>query len=300
MSEVNDPGPNSPVEPVQLGPADTFRFRCHRAIACFNKCCENTDILLTPWDVVRMARHFGITTREAIDGYTVDFKMDGKGMPGLKLAHKEGSTACVHLTPDGCGIYADRPAACRYYALGTVAIRKKDSATVEDSYFVVRESHCLGHEEPFEQTIAEYRTAQGVDAYDDVNRDWREVVIKQRSSGPTVGTPPARSYELFFLASYDLDGFRRFALSDRFASVFEVDQATRDAIANDDVACLKFAMRFLKQSLFGEISLNVRDGVAEQRLPAYRERLAKEAAEKAQRLADEQDVQYGTLKEQGW
>ena len=300
MSDINDPVPSSPVEPVQLGEADTFRFRCHQSIACFNKCCENIDILLTPWDIVRMARHFGITTREAIDRYTVDFPMDGKGMPGLKLARKEGATACAHLTPDGCGIYADRPAACRYYALGTVALRKKDSAVVEDSYFVVKEAHCLGHAEPHEQTIAQYRAEQGVAAYDEANREWREVVLKKRSSGPTVGVPPARSYELFFLASYDLDGFRQFLLSERFANVFDVDPQTREAIATDDAACLRFAMRFLKQSLFGEQSLQVRAGVAEQRLPAFRERLAREAAEKATRLADEQDVQYGTLKEQGW
>lgn len=68
-----------------------------------------------------MARHFGITTREAIDRYTVDFQMDGLGMPGLKLARKAGSTACLHLTPEGCGIYADRPVACRDYPLGSLA-----------------------------------------------------------------------------------------------------------------------------------------------------------------------------------
>ncbi len=85
--------PSTPVVPVQLWEKDKFRFHCHKGIACFNKCCENADILLTPWDVVRLARHFGISTREAIDRYTVDYKMDGQGMPGLKLARKEGTTS---------------------------------------------------------------------------------------------------------------------------------------------------------------------------------------------------------------
>jgi len=295
--EFRDPIPFSPIEPVQLGPTDTFRFRCHKGIACFNKCCENTDIMLTPWDIVRMARRFGITTREAIDRYTVDFQMDGQGTPGLKLAHRPGSTACVHLTPEGCGIYADRPAACRYYALGTVAMRKKGESTFEDSYFVVKEAHCLGHDEPHEQTIAQYREEQGVVPYDEANREWREIVLKKRSSGPTVGKPPARSLELYFLASYDLDGFRAFALSERFASVFEVEPQTLQTIATDDGACLAFAMRFLRQALFGEMTIKPKPGVAEQRMPAYRERLQRERDEKAARLADQQDEQYASLKD---
>jgi len=38
----------SPIIPVQLALHDKFQFRCHKGIACFNKCCENIDILLTP------------------------------------------------------------------------------------------------------------------------------------------------------------------------------------------------------------------------------------------------------------
>ena len=295
---IHDPAPVSPIEPVQLHANNSFRFRCGKGIACFNRCCENIDIMLTPWDVVRMARHFGISTREAIDQYTVDFAMDAKGMPGLKLRQKPASAACIHLTPEGCGIYADRPAACRYYALGTVMLRPKDSAQVEASYFVVREPHCLGHDEPHEQTIADYRAEQGVIAYDEANREWQEIVLKKRSSGPTVGTAPARSFELFFLGSYDLDGFRRFVASESFGATFEIPAETLAETAADDAAALRFAMRFLRQALFGEVTIPVRPGIADRRLPAFQERLAREAQEKAAQLADAQDEQYETLKVQ--
>jgi Fe-S-cluster containining protein len=304
MSQVNEfrleMPPHSPVVPVQLWEQDKLRFRCHQGIACFNKCCESADIVLTPWDIVRMARHFGVTTREAIDRYTADFDIDGQGMPGLKLARKEGSTACLHLGPGGCGIYPDRPVACRYYPLGSVALRRKDASAVEDSYFVVKEAHCLGHGEPHEQTIAEYRREQGIERYDEANREWRDIVLKKRSSGPAVGAPPARSFELFFLASYDLDGFRRFALSDGFDSTYEIEPETREAIASDDAACLKFAMRFLRQALFGELTVKVRDDAAERRRRAYRERREREIREKAAQLAEQQDQMYDSLKEQGW
>ncbi len=289
--------PETPVVPVQLWLDDQFRFNCHKGIACFNKCCENIDILLTPWDIVRIARHFGVTTREAIDRYTTDAQLDGQGMPGLKLRRREGSAACINLTPEGCGIYADRPAACRYYALGSVAMRRKDSPAVEDSFFVVKEAHCLGHAEPVTQTIREYRRDQGIEPYDAANRAWREIVLKKRSSGPTVGAPPERSYELFFLASYDLDGFRAFVLSEKFSAVFELDAAVRAELARDDAYCLAFAMRFLRQALFGEVTIQPRAGVAERRMPAYRERVVRKTLGKAQCVADKQDDQYASLKE---
>ena len=83
--------------------------------------------------------------------------MDAHGMPGLKLRAKRGTTACAFLTERGCSVYTDRPVSCRYYALGSIGVRRKDEARVDDVWFVVREPHCLGHEEPHEQTVAEYR-----------------------------------------------------------------------------------------------------------------------------------------------
>jgi len=167
MSDAPDSAaPSSPLIPVQLGLDDKFRFRCHKGIACFNKCCENIDILLTPYDILRLKQRFGLTSREFIDAYTVDCQMDGHGMPGLKLKTKDSSTACVNLTPEGCSVYSDRPAACRYYALGLVSMRRKDAPVDEDSYLVVKEDHCLGHFEPQVQTIRDYRQEQGVDEYD--------------------------------------------------------------------------------------------------------------------------------------
>jgi Fe-S-cluster containining protein len=291
MNEITSK-PTSSVIPVQLGLDDKFHFRCHKGIACFNKCCENIDILLTPYDILRLKTRLGLTASEFIDAYTVDFPMDGHGMPGLKLKTKEGSTACIHLTPQGCGVYADRPAACRYYALGLVSMRRKDSPVDEDSYFVVREPHCLGHFEQHVQTIHDYRREQGVDQYDEINREWRQIVLKKRSSGPTVGGPSPRSLELFYLASYDIDGFRAFVSSAGFEEVFALDPAFKSRVLGDDVELLKFGFRLLKQVLFGEITIPLKEDARTKRLARHAERMAEQKLEKAQWLANEQDQMY--------
>lgn len=283
------------MQPVSLGLDDRFRFRCHRGIACFNKCCENTDILLTPYDLLRLKNRLDLSSREFIDRYTRDCELDSHGMPGLKLGHRPGSSACVFLTPEGCGVYSDRPAACRYYALGHMALRKKDSPTDEEAFFVVKEPHCLGHEEPHEQTIREYRIEQGVDRYDEANRDWRRIVLKKRSSGPAVGRPSQRSFELFFLASYDLDGFRAFAASGRFREVFDLPPEEYARILSDEEALLQFAFRYLRQALYGEKTIPTRPQAAAARLERRRERLAARAAQSDAERARGQDAFYEAL-----
>jgi hypothetical protein len=39
---------------------------------------------------------------------------------------------------------------------------------------------------------------------------WRQLILKKKSSGPSVGTPSKRSLQLYFKVWYDLDTFRRF------------------------------------------------------------------------------------------
>lgn len=294
-NDIHDPKPVTPIQPVQLGPDDSFQFRCRKGIACFNKCCQNIDIMLTPYDVLRLKQRFDLSSREWLDRDTRDFQMDGHGMPGLKLKTKEGTSECIYLTPEGCSVYEDRPSACRYYALGLLAMRKKDAPAEEDSYFVVKEGHCLGHEEPKAQTVREYRKDQGLEPYDAANREWRRIVLKKRSGGPAIGKPSRRSLELFFLASYDLDGFRAFVASPGFQELFELEPELLRSVVTDDAALFAFATRFLRQTLFGENSIPLRKEVAARRLERYREKLASMERDSAEQRAREQDRMYDSL-----
>lgn len=261
----------SPIQPQELSIDSEFQFRCHKDIACFNACCKNIDITLTPYDVIRLKNHLGMDSKDFVARYTVPFAMDYHNMPGLKMITKPGTTECVHLTEAGCSVYQDRPAACRYYALGSMGVRKKEAARVEDVYFVVREEHCLGHHEPKKQTVAEYRREQGIEKYDEMNREWRDIILKKRSGGPTVGAPSERSLQLFDMCSYDMDSFAAFIQSDGFRSIFDVGDDQIDTLVKDEDKRLLFAMRFLKQVLFGENSIPLKDGARDQRIAERRD-----------------------------
>lgn len=258
--------PQSPIDPVELTPDSEFQFNCHKGIACFNACCKSIDITLMPYDILRLKRHLGLSSKEFVARYTLPFEMDFHGMPGLKMATKPGTTGCVFLGEEGCTVYEDRPSACRYYALGSMGVRPKDSNRVEDIFFVVHEPHCLGHHEPHTQTVAEYRKTQGIEKYDEMNREWRDLVIKKRSTGPTIGAPSQRSLQLFDMCSYDMDSFREFIQTEGFQSVFDLDEAEYTELQNDEDRLYCFSIRFLKQVLFGEMSIAVKPDAARRRV----------------------------------
>lgn len=261
----------SPVKPVQLTLDSEIQFDCHPGVKCFNTCCRNIDITLTPYDILRLKRRLGQSSREFVARHTAPFELDHHGVPGLKVATKPGSNECVFLREDGCSVYEDRPVACRYYALGSMGVRKKDCTQVEDIYFLVKEAHCLGHEEPRKLTVAQYRKEQGVEEYDAMNREWRDLIIKKRSSGPVIGKPSERSLQLFDMCSYDLDSFREFIQAPGFQEVFDLDEGTMERFLSDEEELLQFSMRFLKQVLFGEKTIPVNPGARARRVAARRQ-----------------------------
>lgn len=106
-----------------------------------------------------------------------------------------------------------------------MGLLKQDSSSVEDIYFLVKQNHCLGHNEPRTITVRAYRNEQSVEKYDEMNRVWRDLVLKKRSAGPTFGVPSPRGMELFDMCSYDMDNFRDFVQAERVRSMCDVEDA---------------------------------------------------------------------------
>ena len=269
-----DIGTDSSMVPVYLSENDKFKFKCYPGISCFNECCRNIDIVLTPYDVLRLKNNLGVSTTEFIANFANFYEVDAHGLPGLKLKTREDLKACEFLTEEGCAVYEDRPTACRYYALGNMAMRKKDSAEAELGYFVVKEDHCKGHFEDKEQTVGEYRHSQSLENYDEMNLGFQELILKKKSSGPTVGVPSSRSMQLYFMAVYDMDRFREFIKMPGYTEVFDLPEDEYEKFINDEIELLRFSTRFLKQVLFGELSIPLKENATEVRMQKRKERMA--------------------------
>lgn len=274
--DINDsPFAQSPVVPTSYDGSKVIQFSCHKGIACFNACCKNIDITLTPYDILRLKRRLGLTSGEFLLGFTVPYEMEKDGIAGVKFKPVEGGTACQFMTDEGCSVYKDRPTACRYYPVALVSMRKQDEYTDITSYALVKEEHCLGHNENRQLTIDEYRKEQGLEEYDEMGRGWRQLILKKKSSGPTVGTPSKRSLQLFFMACYDLDRFRGFVASPSFNEIYDLPEDLKQEIFGDETALMQFGFRFLRQVMFGEESIAMKTDALEKRVARKRELEAK-------------------------
>ena len=181
------PTPESPVQPVQYHGDARIQFRCHKDIECFNACCKRIELQLTPYDVIRLKKRLGMGSAEFLKQYTFPYELDKDGVPGIKMMPIEGTTQCQFMTDEGCSVYEDRPASCRYYPSGLMSLRRQDEHIDRQSYVIVQESHCKGHLENYAQTIDEYRKEQGIVEYDENSRGWRQLILKKISSGASAG-----------------------------------------------------------------------------------------------------------------
>jgi hypothetical protein len=173
----------------------------------------------------------------------------------LKMKVEEGKR-CPFVLSEGCAVYEDRPSACRIYPIGRAAMSPGSEGGTQEKYFFVREDHCLGFREPHDWTIEEWVEDQGLKEYDGKNSAWLDIVTSTQRLGPEKDIP--RKIQMFCMASYNLDSFRSFVFKSRFLDFFDVSPELRDRIASDDEALLAFAMNWLKFSLYGMKTMNLR------------------------------------------
>ena len=69
------------VEPVRLGPESTFKFKCHPGVACFTECCRDINIILTPYDIIRLKNRLDLSSEEFLALYTEPQLLEKTGLP---------------------------------------------------------------------------------------------------------------------------------------------------------------------------------------------------------------------------
>ncbi len=274
----------SPVVPEQFDEDHVIKFRCHKDIECFNACCRNIDIMLTPYDIIRLKQRLGMSSSEFLKKYTYPFDFGKNSLVGVKMSPVEGGTQCQFMVDEGCSVYEDRPTSCRYYPVGLLSTRRSDEYVDRASYALVQEDHCKGHFEEREITIGDYRKEQGVVEYDDHGRAWRQLVLKMKSAGPSIGSLSKTSLQFFFMASYDMDRFREFIKSEGFNATFEIDDELRQKLYEDDIELMRFGDRMIRQIMFGEETI-AKKGDALDQLVSRRE--------EQRRIRDELEAEGG-------
>ncbi|MBU1171773.1 MAG: YkgJ family cysteine cluster protein [Proteobacteria bacterium] len=263
----NETGNNARITPVKLGIDTKFKFECHKNISCFTKCCRGIDIMLTPYDIVRLKNHLELSSEEFLAIYTEPKLLEKTDLPVVTLKLLDDDIkSCPFVRDDGCLVYQNRPTTCRYYPLGVGTLSHKEGADEDEFYFFINEPHCKGFEEEKEWTVREWRKDQGVDIHDKINEGWANLIVLKRSFPQNIKFSE-KAKQMFFMGCYNIDKFRKFIFESSFLKMYTIDDETIENIKNDEVALLEFAFSWLRDVFFNkeEKIYKVNENIVEER-----------------------------------
>jgi uncharacterized protein len=233
----------------ELAPGECFRFACHPQVPCFNACCSDLSLMLTPYDVLRLRARLGLSSREFIARHALAAQAPDTGFPMLRLRMRDDvpGAPCPFVTREGCTVYPGRPGACRTYPLGRAT--KTDAAgEVVEQFFVVQEPHCRGFEQDASWTSASWLTDQDLKEYNRHNDRYMLLLAEAKQRGATLDQKQAN---MAFLAAYNIDAFRDFLANTGMLGRLELTEQRQNAILQDESERLLFAMDWLELVLFG-------------------------------------------------
>ena len=246
----------------ELKSGDTFRFACHPEVPCFNACCSDLTLMLTPYDALRLRRALGVSPSDLINHFASRFVAPDTGFPMLHLKmREERQKRCPFVSPQGCKVYGNRPGACRTYPLGRATKGGRDGGPSEEGFFLVREEHCQGFAEGPLWQPSEWIKDQGLATYNSVNDQFLPIITRQApDANPQI---IAQKMRMFFMACYDLENFRKFVQGTRFSQLFVVPEMRLELAASNDLELLRLGFDWLRFAIFGDATMVLKEGAGQ-------------------------------------
>ncbi len=233
-----------------------FRFHCGPDVECYTNCCRKLDLILYPYDIIRLKNSLGISSEEFMRTYTGLAPSSHPFFPAVKLLMKDNDEhTCPFLDNDGCSVYVDRPTACRTYPLERAVDRNPVKGRPKEFYFMTHHPYCLGHQQTEEWTVKTWQKDQKIQHYNAINDLWAEIdtlFAQNPWQGEGAGGP---RQQMAFMVCYNIDGFRQFVEENNLFEQFRLASSQRRILAEDDEALLKFGFDWLKHVLAGRGSL---------------------------------------------
>jgi Fe-S-cluster containining protein len=243
----------------QIRGEETFCFDCRPGLSCFTDCCADINIMLTPVDVMRLARRLEISTSEFLEKHTLTPITKDLHLPVVILKMGDDPKQKCPFVDDekGCTVYDVRPWSCRMYPLGMGLPPARAGEEPEPIYVLFEDDFCHGTKEKNEWTVASWKENQGVPEHEKLEEGFKEVVSHPWFIGGRQLDP--KRMEMYHTACYDLDKFRRFVFDSTFLERFEIEEDFVERMRESDEALLRFAFRWLRFALFGEPTITVRE-----------------------------------------
>lgn len=241
---------------VPIGKGE-FTFHCHPGVSCFTNCCKRVDMVLYPYDLIRLKIALKIDSEKLLQDYIDVVKGNNSYFPSLIL-RLDKSESCPFLSDRGCDVYKDRPSACRTYPLERAVDRNADRGRPSDFYFITNHDYCLGHLEEKTFTVSQWVRNQRIDEFNMANDLWTEIdtlFMRNPWKGEGSGGP---KQQLAFMVCYNIDGFRRFVDERELLKQFNLPKDFKRRIQESDFELQKFGFEWLKLIFTNKSSLIAR------------------------------------------
>ena len=150
-----------------LDSKDTFRFRCTEC----GQCCKNReDILLSPFDLNRMARYLGIEMGQVIQDYCIWYAGQSSMLPVVTMRMQGPEKRCPFLKGKKCGIHAAKPTVCALFPLGRISSENDDHV-----HYMMQKVYCGADNE--KHTVREWLAGYGLEDSEQWFLEWQKVLL---------------------------------------------------------------------------------------------------------------------------
>lgn len=237
-------------ELLPLALDDTFQFECHPDVPCFNQCCQDLNQALTPYDVLRLKAHLGLSAKQFIERFATVYMGPTTGLPVASLRFAQGGKgACPFVTEKGCSVYPARPSSCRIYPLARALQRSRTDGRLSEHYALLQEPHCRGFGQHRTQTVRQWIASQELAKYHQMNDALLELIALKNQVRP--GELDPEQQQLARMAFYDLDGLKEKALAKALPEMDHNHLVPLPDQDNDE-GWLVWGMIWIGQVLFGK------------------------------------------------
>ncbi len=238
----------------EIVPGEQFFFSCGPQVPCFNACCAELNLPLTPYDVLRLTRNLNMSSDQFFEEFIEAGPSEDTGFPRLRLLMEDiPGKPCPFVAKQGCSVYPDRPSACRTYPLGR-ACRPDGAGRLREQYFLVREEHCRGFEQHASFTTATWLSDQGLVPYHQANDRYMLLLVryKEKADGALLS---GRLATMALLCLYQQDRFadliRATNLLDQIRPLTPEAEVRQARVLDDPEARLDFALDWIELVVLG-------------------------------------------------
>jgi hypothetical protein len=237
---------------IRIQGDDTFCFRCHKEVACFNRCCQNLNLYLYPYDVLRLKQALKMSSDAFLDKYVDIVMRPSNYFPEvlLRMADNAAKT-CPFVTGDGCLVYHHRPDTCRTFPVEQGLLYDASQNKNLPVYFYRPPDFCCGQNETQEWTAAEWIDDQEGLQYRQMTVRWSELKSLFQNDPWGLEGPRGPKAKMAFMATYNLDRFREFVFQSSFLKRYRIPSTLRKRLKTDDAALLKFGFEWVKVFIWG-------------------------------------------------